>query len=886
MFSDLLETMRNRWRATGKPALQNLLAEKRSFVSTFAVLLLLETLLCILLLSYANGQRAEQQMQGEISAVAAQAAEQDADEWLRQSTETLSARGERMAEMNRAALALALVVWAGAFCFITSRLISSSVELKKFIYGLYITFGANTRKIRSLIFWQMMMLGLAALVPSVPLALLVCRGLYGYLPGGGQLARGILLALGLSALLLILVIATVARRTTAKTCISLLSAADVSDYVRTPRRSRRNVTLDSPRRLAGIAVRRMRGYYASLVLSAVLPACIFFCCMSLARSDELRQASPVEEYNLHFAGGFGSVQYREQLAPSLADISGVAGTSIDFTDHASTAGFHMLLSAEQVLKPEDLVACYGGPAYDDVMLLPADEYSLWAKCMYPMAEDEVPVAKDSVSFIPDFIPWEELPRFGIYPPDEGEALMVYPATLFDAPVLIEYFARYIPDSTVFIPTYSAEQADRTPEERAADTTRTGISFTVAQQTVNDYYLIECGTLNVYFMGHRLDSEYLILHPADFERVTGIDAAANARLGIATPPVRLSRVGGYICGGASPEAGSVTRPPMYAGNGFDVTVGDEAARARYGLPGDAVLPAAPGEVTLLLRPTSDLSPELGQIQLSGVTVLDDVDLTSPEGFALTDTELLQKAINELPQYYQSYRVCSVIVTDRVEADTLLMQEDDLAALFGRNGAYTELRVSVMPDMDIEGVCSLLTSLYGWAEATPVGGSHPTLTQNGVLWDALIITGFRYNQLLRAIALLLFLAVPFVWFCQQYNHYRKRKTDLEVLLSLGQTRAMLRRVFLWEGLLLALFSALAVLIVCPLLTLAAYGVLAFNGFPFDYSSFDFISLFAAVAFSVLCAMLSALLNDRILFPPRKQSKKPEAPSASGTALPEQV
>ena len=77
-------------------------------------------------------------------------------------------------------------------------------------------------------------------------------------------------------------------------------------------------------------------------------------------------------------------------------------------------------------------------------------------------------------------------------------------------------------------------------------------------------------------------------------------------------------------------------------------------------------------------------------------------------------------------------------------------------------------------------------------------------------------------------------------------------------------MLRRVFLWEGLLLALFSALAVLIVCPLLTLAAYGVLAFNGFPFDYSSFDFISLFAAVAFSVLCALLSTVIIGRVLFP----------------------
>ena len=530
----------------------------------------------------------------------------------------------------------------------------------------------------------------------------------------------------------------------------------------------------------------------------------------------------------------------------------------------------MLLSAEQVLKPEDLVASYEGQAFDGIQLLSADEYSLREKNLCITYGETAPEASEN-GIVP----------YGIYPVEEGTALMAYPRSVYGVFPLQGYTMRFLPDSRVFIPLFDETQTGRSLEERATDTTRPGVSLTVTQITVNDCYI------SGNFFANRLDGEYLILNPADFKKVTGIDSEANAKLGIATPAVSLSEIGSYLCGGAG-RAGqeSVYHAPMYAGNGFDVTVGDEAARARYGLPGDAVLPAAPGEVTLLLRPTSDLSPELGQIQLSGITVLGDVDLTSPEGFALTDTELLQKAINELPQYYQGYRVCSVIVTDRVEADTLLMQEDDLAALFGRNGAYTELRVSVMPDMNIEGVCSLLTSLYGWAEATPVGGSHPTLTQNGELWDALIITGFRYNQLLRAIALLLFLAVPFVWFCQQYNHYRKRKSDLEILLSLGQTRAMLRRVFLWEGLLLALFSALAVLIACPLLTLAAYGVLAFNGFPFDYSSFDFISLFAAVAFSVLCAMLSALLNDRILFPPRKQSKKPEAPSASGTALPEQV
>ena len=882
MFSDLLEALRNRWRSTGKPALQSLLADRRGLVSSFAVLLLLESLLCILLLAYACGQAAEQRMLAEIALFGAQTGG-DGD-WLTQAAAALAERGERMAGTNRATLALALMVWGGSFCFIVSRLIFSSVELKKFIYGLYITFGANTRKIRSLVFWQMMAVGLAALVPSVPLALLVCHALYGYLPGGGQLARAVLLALALPALLLAVVTAIAARRTTARTCVLLLSAADVSDYVRSPRRSRRVVPLNSPRRLGGLAVWRMRGYSASLVLSAVLPACIFFCCLSLVRSDRLRMSEPIEEYTLHYANGFASAQYRGQLASSLADIPGVAGTAIGFTDSAATAGLHILLQGEQLRTPETRVACYGGSAYDDVMLLSADEYSLWAKCMYPMAEDEVPVEKEPVSFIPDSIPWEELPRFGIYPPDEGEALMVYPTTLFDMPALIPYSARYVPDSTVFIPIYDAEQTERTPEERAADTTRTGISFTVAQQTVNDYYLIDKWTATAVFMGHRLDSEYLVLHPEDFKRVTGIDAAANAALGIATPPVRLSRVGGYVCGGASPEADSVTRPPMYAKNDFDVTVSDETARTRYGLPADAVLPAAPGEVTLLLRPDSDIVPEPGQIQLSGVTAPDDPGIAVPDSVILSDTDLLKKALAEHPQYYRAYRVCDVIISSHVEADTLLMQEDDLTALFGRSGAYTDLRVSVTPDIDVGSVCSLLTSLYGWVAVHPLNGSAPTLTQSGELWDALIITGFRYDQLLTAIAVLLLLAAPFIWFCQQYSHYRKRKSDLETLLLLGQTRAGLRRVFLWEGLLLALLAALAALVICPLLTLAAYGLLAFNGFPFAYSAFDYVALAVAALFSALCALGSALLNHRILFPPARRKKGQPSAGGPGAEAPE--
>ena len=872
MFSDLLEALRNRWRSTGKPALQSLLADRRGLVSSFAVLLLLESLLCILLLAYACGQAAEQRMLAEIALFGAQTGG-DGD-WLTQAAAALAERGERMAGTNRATLALALMVWGGSFCFIVSRLIFSSVELKKFIYGLYITFGANTRKIRSLVFWQMMAVGLAALVPSVPLALLVCHALYGYLPGGGQLARAVLLALALPALLLAVVTAIAARRTTARTCVLLLSAADVSDYVRSPRRSRRVVPLNSPRRLGGLAVWRMRGYSASLVLSAVLPACIFFCCLSLVRSDRLRMSEPIEEYTLHYANGFASAQYRGQLASSLADIPGVAGTAIGFTDSAAGSGLHMLLSAEQTRLTDGMVQSYGGPASDDLMLLSADECSLLEKNLYITYGGPAPEESPG-----------KIPPFGIYPIEEGTALMAYPSHVYGVYPLEYYVHRFNPsDSQLFIPLYEESQIGLPLEERVSNPGRPGISFTVTQLTVNDYYRKDPYTPNTSFVAHRLDAEYLILHPADFERITGIDSAANAKLGIATPPVPLSQIGSFVCSDGVPQDKGVLRPTMYAGNGFDVTVGDEAARTRYGLPADAVLPAAPGEVTLLLRPDSAIVPESGQILLSGVTVLDDVDLTSPEGFALSNTDLLQKTLEEHPQYYRAYRVCNVIVTDAVKTDTLLMQEDDLAALFGRSGAYTDLRVSVTPEADAGQLCSLLTSLYGWAQTHPVNDSRPVLNQTGAAWDALLISGFRYDQLLTAIAVLLLLAAPFIWFCQQYSHYRKRKSDLETLLLLGQTRAGLRRVFLWEGLLLALLAALAALVICPLLTLAAYGLLAFNGFPFAYSAFDYVALAGAALFSALCALGSALLNHRILFPPARRKKGQPSAGGPGAEAPE--
>lgn len=868
MFSDLFENLRNRWRSTMKPAMQSLISEKRSLFSAFAVLLLLETLLGTIFFSYANNQSVENALQTEIGLRRTEAGSA-ADAGLKDALETLTERSAKMAEMNRAVFLFVILVWFAVAFFIVLKIISSSVELKKFVYGLYITFGAHTKKIRRLIFWQMMTLGSAALIPAVPLSLLICRMMYGYLPGGAAALRSVLLILAATAVLLFAVIGTVAFRTTAQTCISLLTASDVSSYVISPRRSAKDIAAGGAFRLACISIVRMRKYYVSLVIAAILPASIFFCCMSLASSSSARSAQAIDEYTFTYSDGFSFAQYRSDFQPALEALSGVVSTSITCGDSADALGVHALLSREQIANPAKFVSCYAGSANDSVKLLSADPFSLKEKMLCSES-----VTSQSGTQYP--MPEDYTGCFGIRIPTEGTALMVYPTTVYgNYPE--PYVQIFTPTQNTFVAFPDENMFFRSLEDKMRESSHTGISLKVTQLVINDFYKYDIYQGLAIFQYQRLDEELLIVNPVDFKRLTGIDAEANARLGLPTDPVPLSAVGSYLCATSdSGEANTVSSPSLhtvphsalYAGNEFAITAGDQTALIRFGLPEDTVLPQESGTVTLLLRPDSLIRPDVDMIRLSGRNDL-AIDPFSEEGRMLTKAYLIQKAIRENPQYYQGYRVCDVVVTDDIEADTVLMAEEDIAAIYQQSGAYTRLEIAVDGGMDFATFCGLLTSLYQWADQTPANGVNPELSAAGTLWNTLLTKNCRYNEVIRSIALLLLLSVPFIWFCQQFNHYRKRKSDLDILLALGQRKSTVFKIFLFEGMLLAGMSTLAALLICPAFTCITYGFLWFNGFPFAYTSLDFSALLAVLGFSALCAIAITLLNYVLFFSGRSSA-----------------
>ncbi len=150
----------------------------------------------------------------------------------------------------------------------------------KFTYGIYMAFGAGFEKLLETAAWEMFAVSVLTFVPaalfSVLLFLLVLRG------GGGSLAAGSLLSLpriaGALCWTLSIVFVSVipaVRILSASTPVKLLSAADNSNYVSSPRVSFRIFGKSFPFHYECFSFLRLRKYYIAVLSAAVLFTTLF-----------------------------------------------------------------------------------------------------------------------------------------------------------------------------------------------------------------------------------------------------------------------------------------------------------------------------------------------------------------------------------------------------------------------------------------------------------------------------------------------------------------------------------------------------------------------------------------------------------------------------------
>lgn len=854
MFSDLFERLRVRIRTVVKPAMQNLFSAKRNFINIFIAVLLLETMLGVLLLSLSSNLATEAALAEELAGFSDMAEHGSASS---AAVEMISSRVEEIRQKNMAVFVFSMLAWLAVSAFITLKMFSSTVELNKYTYGLYITFGADTKKIRKMIFWQILLLGTLALVIALPASALICLAIYGFLSGEFVMSLTGVLAVSLAIFALLFgVITVISRKTVSQTPVSLLASADVSGYVRSPRRSSRHVFAERPFSIAAMSVLRMRGYYITLVISAVLPVCLFFCCMSMATANESRARGDIQQFTLSFEEGFDPTEYPNVYKEQLEKIDGVTGSSINGGGKASTFGTNMIFDSG-VLKNEAFVTkAFSGVAYDDIYVVCCDNFSLKSINIYISPKDD-----------PNK---ETLGPYGLSTtPEKGSFILLYPKTEPGSETK-KYTPRYVPDENeiVFFSLNTEIHGGTTLAERV---NKKRIGFTLKNgesREINNYYKPVGKTYE--YAGPRLTDEYILLNASDYSLLTGIDAAENAENGKASPIFKLSELGSFIItkpGSVMSSDKTVTANGVSAVNDFFISVGDEYSAERFLLPNGTELPESSGEVTLVLHSGSRIPSDIASIRIAESN---SVETSFEEGLNSTDSDRLRQLLKASPQRYREFKVKNVVASETAEQDTILFLPSDFTALCGHKSAYDEIYINVDGSLGIKDIFALTLRIYSWGENV-YPGAPPKIADSDKLWDALLTESCRYNEIIRVLAFLLLLSVPFIWFYPQYNHYKKRRSDLTVLTAIGRPMSDIFRIMLAEGVFAAMLGAVFSLILCPVFTTVFYGFSSLVGLPFATEGFDFVSLAVAILFTAFCSVLTSLLNYLLMFGAKKS--KPE-------------
>ncbi len=846
MISDTFEKLRGFFVRTLRPAWRNLFSARLNFVNLFAAILILEVLLGVILLSFSGNLAAEAAVADRAEAVFSDTEVIHKDS--REEAEGLLTSGlDLMHTKSVKVFAVALILWLGLSSFVLYKMFSSSVDMGRVVWGLYLTYGSTSRRLRRLLFWQLLSLGGLGLVVSLPISYLICAAVYGFSGRFDLSPLGVLIIVGVTLIIFSLILGLISRRIVGKTCIELLNDTGDGQLIASPKRSSRKLSSDRPMALAATAVRRMRRHYITTALCATLPLCLFFSCLSMAQSGSLRSAGDVTAFTLSFANGFESSDYTDLYKNKLASVSGIIDSRINGCGTAAELGMNLMLRPGEQSSEAETVEAFGGAASEELWYLCGDKYTL-ADQHYSFTTDPEFYKKNPVCD-------NGVERVLVETPAKGRFTYIY---LGESPGLPTAMLR-----PQFSPEYDDAVLFTKPDPTLPELSeiiggdRDGIVL-----HANDIIRVSLIWQDQNFIEPRITQNYVVVNPEDFKALTGVDPSDNIAAGLPTEPMPMFELGSCLITYHDSfreelfDAIPAEARPLV--NDFSVAVADAYSLSIYGLDPNTALPSSPGEVTYIRSSESCIGTMPERLTLSAPTTLSSVGLA---GMGRSDYDILEQAPS-LNQNYSAYRVGATVESTSLDRDLILLHPTDYASISGRVSPYSEIYLDIRSDTDISAMPSILIELAEWSNGYFSTG-EPTLVVSDTLWDILLTENGRYEPLLWVIAVLLGLSVPFIWFYPQYNYYRRRREEFFVLSAIGGTRSRLFTVLFGEGLILAGMSAVIAALLCPMFNAAFYILSSsFLELPFANALFDPTAIVASAVCSALCAGIVTVINARML------------------------
>ncbi len=240
-----------------------------------------------------------------------------------------------------------VLLWLVTSLAAVYRVFSESVATEKYVYALYIIYGADTKLLRKSIIREFWVLGLPALILSVPLGLLFCRDT-STVSGFSLLCAAEMLVLFF--LLSLLCAHRVTGRLFRESCVQLMTAIDTSEYIESPHHISLKRTFRKKGGLgyARLSFGRMKAYRFIHALSIALVGAVLFSMTALTLPDNYATGDSTLEYTLTFEKGVSFEALEHDYLPAIESLDAVLSTSGQASDTADRIGTHLMLLPNQV----------------------------------------------------------------------------------------------------------------------------------------------------------------------------------------------------------------------------------------------------------------------------------------------------------------------------------------------------------------------------------------------------------------------------------------------------------------------------------------------------------------------------------------------------------
>ncbi len=243
---------------------------------------------------------------------------------------------------NKWVFVLSLVILSLVSLFLMITLFGYRLNHFKFTYGVYLTFGANYRKLVSSSFWEMLLVTLVTLLPSAVVSVLLSMYIFRRAAFVFNLLAIVIMA-GMSLVITSVSVLGPMKVLAWSSPLKALKAEDNSNFVSSPGVSSKRFFSSFPKNYIVGTFIRYRRYILKLIVCGVVFGLVFVGGVSFSNlyGEYLDYNRP--SYTMNF-NGVNNV-FTEEIREKLLDIDGVTDVVKIEECTAGSANSHVLLSA-------------------------------------------------------------------------------------------------------------------------------------------------------------------------------------------------------------------------------------------------------------------------------------------------------------------------------------------------------------------------------------------------------------------------------------------------------------------------------------------------------------------------------------------------------------